>query len=75
MKQYRKRVLTRAVKIDTPFDVESDAGTMHIEDGYLAVDARGYPYGIATEEFNLIYEEVSESESVSEDDPSKYYAP
>lgn len=57
-KEYRKKVTTRAVKIDGPFTVQTSEGPLHCEDGYLAVDARGYPYPIATEEFNLIYNPV-----------------
>ncbi len=55
---YQKKVLTRAVRVDGPFTVETSEGPLTCEDGYLAIDARGYPYPIATEEFHLIYEEV-----------------
>lgn len=58
-KAYRKTSLTRAVKIDTPFVVETSEGELRCEDGYLAVDARGYPYPIATDEFEMIYEEAA----------------
>jgi hypothetical protein len=53
---FRKKVLTKATKIDGPFVVETSEGPLSCEDGWLAVDARGYPYPIATEEFSLIYE-------------------
>ena len=56
--KYRKRVLTHAVKVDGPFEVQTSEGALRCDDGYLAVDARGYPYPIATDEFALIYEEV-----------------
>ena len=58
---YRKTALTHAIRIPSPFDVmtsESVNEPFHCEDGYLAVDARGYPYAIAADEFELIYELV-----------------
>jgi hypothetical protein len=57
---YRKKVLTKAVKIDGPFTVETSEGPLRCADGYLAVDARGYPYPIAIDEFHLIYEAAGE---------------
>lgn len=54
--KWRKKVLTAATKVDGPFSVETSEGTLTCKDGYLAVDARGYPYPIATDEFELIYE-------------------
>lgn len=56
-KTYRKKVTTRALRINGPFTVETSEGPLRCEDGYLAVDARGYPYPIAADEFALIYEE------------------
>jgi hypothetical protein len=53
---YRKKSLTRAVRIDGPFTVETSEGPLTCQDGYLAMDARGYPYPIAADEFALIYE-------------------
>lgn len=55
---YRKVALTRATRIDGPFVVETSEGPLRCEDGYLAVDARGYPYPIASDEFHLIYQPV-----------------
>lgn len=55
---YRKRVLTHATRISGPFCVNTSEGLMTCDDGYLAVDARGYPYPIATDEFELIYDQV-----------------
>ena len=54
---YRKKVLTRALRIEGPFTVETSEGPLRCEDGYLAFDARGYPYPIAADEFAMIYEE------------------
>lgn len=56
---YQKKVKTQAAKIDGPFTVETSEGTLTCKDGYLCLDARGYPYPVATDEFNLIYEESS----------------
>lgn len=55
---FKKVAVTQAIKIVGPFVVETSEGPLHCEDGYLAVDARGYPYPIATEEFALIYQPV-----------------
>lgn len=57
-KSYKKVVPTKMVKVDGPFTVETSEGPLHCNDGFLAVDARGYPYPIATDEQALIYEEV-----------------
>ncbi len=59
-KTYQKKVKTKATKIEGEFIVDTSEGPLHCVDGYLAVDARGYPYPIATEEFKLIYEEVED---------------
>lgn len=55
---YRKTALTKAVRMDGPFAVESREGNLVCEDGYLAVDAHGWPYPIARDEFEAIYEEA-----------------
>lgn len=56
---FRKTALTRALRIDGPFKVETSEGPLDCEDGWLAVDARGYPYPIADDEFTMIYEAVN----------------
>lgn len=56
-KAYRKKVSTLAVKVDGPFKVHTSEGVLECADGYLCKDARGYPYPVATDEFNLIYRE------------------
>lgn len=61
---YRKMALTRAIKMSGPFAVEtseSDQAPFVCDDGYLAMDARGYPYAIATEEFEQIYKPDGEA--------------
>ena len=55
---FRKTALTRATRIDGPFTVQTSEGPLHCENGYLAVDARGYPYPIAADEFSMIYEKA-----------------
>ena len=52
---YQKKVKTQAAKIDGPFTVETSEGPLTCKDGYLCLDARGYPYPVATDEFTLIY--------------------
>lgn len=55
---WRKKRLTQAIRIDGPFEVETREGTLSCPDGYLAVDSMGWPYPIAKDEFENIYEEV-----------------
>lgn len=55
---YQKRALTHATRIDGPFIVETSEGEARCEDGYLALDSRGFPYPIAKEEFEAIYMRV-----------------
>jgi len=56
-RKFRKKVLTRAIRINTEFTVETSEGKLSCKDGYLAIDARGYPYPIAKDEFEKIYVE------------------
>lgn len=56
--QFRKKTLTRALRIDGPFEVETREGTLTCPDGWLAVDSAGWPYPIAADEFERIYEQV-----------------
>lgn len=53
---FRKKVNTHMTRIDGPFIVETSEGPLRCEDGWLAIDARGYPYPIADDEKALIYE-------------------
>ena len=62
--RYRKRTLTAALRIDGPFVVDTDEGPLTCRDGWLALDARGFPYPIAADEFDLIYEPVCEGECI-----------
>lgn len=63
--EFRKKVNTRAIRIEGPFRVdtsESESEPFYCADGWLAIDARGYPYAIATDEFELIYEPVTQDQ-------------
>jgi len=55
---YRKKYLTQAIRIEGPFEVETTEGTLICQDGYLAVDSRGFPYPIDKEEFETIYKKA-----------------
>lgn len=54
-RRYRKVATTQAVRIEGPFKVTTREGTLTCQDGYLAIDAHGWPYPIAREEFEAIY--------------------
>lgn len=56
---FRKKVNTHMTRINGPFVVDTSEGPLRCEDGWLAVDARGYPYPIADSEKELIYEPAS----------------
>lgn len=61
--EFRKTATTRAIRIDGPFRVmtsESENEPFYCEDGWLAIDARGYPYAIADDEFIQIYAPIAE---------------
>jgi len=53
---YRKKVPIQAVRMDGPFQVETSEGPLMCHDGWLCWDARGYPYPVSADEFELIYE-------------------
>lgn len=53
---FRKKVTTRALRVVGPFTVLTSEGPVRCADGWLAIDARGYPYPIADSEMRLIYE-------------------
>ena len=56
-KRYRKKTITPAIRMDGPFAVKTREGTLKCPDGYLAIDSAGWPYPIAVDEFERIYEE------------------
>ena len=55
-RSYRKKRFTHATRIKGPFTVKTREGTLTCKDGYLALDSEDYPYPIAKEEFEKIYE-------------------
>ena len=55
-KRFRKTALTPMVRMDGPFTVQTDEGPLTCQDGFLAIDARGFPYPIAADEHAKIYE-------------------
>lgn len=57
-REFRKHAATRMRRMDGPFSVETAEGSLTCQDGFLAVDARGYPYPLAADEQALIYEAV-----------------
>lgn len=52
---HQKKVQTQACRIFGPFTVETPEGPLTCVDGYLCLDARGFPYPVAADEFDLIY--------------------
>jgi len=56
--KYRKKYLTKAQRITEPFEVKTTEGPLVCQDGYLAIDSRGFPYPIDKDEFENIYEEI-----------------
>lgn len=54
--RYRKRVLTRAMRVHGPFEVETSEGVLSCQDGWLALDSQDNPYPISDQEFRAIYE-------------------
>jgi len=60
--RYQKKVPTSALRVIEPFEVETSEGLLTCKDGYLCMDARGYPYPVAKGEFDLIYKSEREDE-------------
>lgn len=52
---WRKTSITSAMRVLGPFVVATSEGPLSCQDGWLAIDARGYPYPIANDEFRQIY--------------------
>jgi len=57
LKLYRKKTLTRAIRMKGPFEVATREGILRCSDGYVALDDQGWPYPIARDEFELNHEE------------------
>jgi len=60
-RKYHKRVATGAARIQGPFSVRTREGVITCEDGWLAIDSGGWPYPIAADEFDRIYEAAKEA--------------
>ena len=60
-KAYKKKRLTTAIRISGPFEVLTREGVLTCPDGYLALDSQDWPYPIAKDEFETIYEEVTQN--------------
>ncbi len=60
---YQKKVGTRAIRIKGPFQVVTREGLLTCPDGYLALDSAGFPYPVAADEFERIYDLVSVPDS------------
>ena len=54
--KYRKIKTTRARRIANPFAVQTREGILTCDNGYLCIDSQGYPYPVAKDEFEMIYE-------------------
>jgi hypothetical protein len=55
---WQKNQLTRAVRVDGPFEVETTEGTLICKDGYLALDSEDNPYPIDAKVFDATYVRV-----------------
>lgn len=53
---YRKIRTTQAIRIKGAFKVITREGELICKNGYLALDASGYPYPIEAKEFKKLYE-------------------
>jgi len=60
-KEFRKVALTKMVRIEGPFTVQTSEGPLTCSDGWLATDARGYLYPIAADEQAIIYRPVEDA--------------
>ena len=55
-KPHQQRTVTLAMPITGPFECMTQEGLVRCQDGYLAIDASGYPYPIATATFEATYD-------------------
>lgn len=51
----RRKMVVKAVRVVGPFRVETQEGVVACENGWVAIDASGFPYPIAEGEFELLY--------------------
>lgn len=59
-RSFRKTIPTKMVKMEGPFTVETREGWLTRQDGWLAIDADGYPYPIDPVIHALSYEEIDD---------------
>ena len=63
-KSYKKKILTRAVQMDTDFQIVTAEGVVSgLSGDYLCLDDRGNPYPYSKIEFENLYEEVNQEDS------------
>jgi len=62
--KYKKVFEPHMLKIDGPFFVETREGRLYCEEGFVAIDSKGNPYPIATDEQEVIYELTSTSSAI-----------
>ena len=53
---YKRKTGILAMRMPGPFKVQTLEGVMTCENGWLALDANGYPYPIADDVFNKTYQ-------------------
>lgn len=46
-RNYSKKTATRMLRMNGPFEVQTREGVVVCEDGFLAIDAEGYPYPVS----------------------------
>jgi hypothetical protein len=56
--EYRKVSTTKMIRLPGRFKVQTREGVITCEDGFLAMDSGGWPYPIAADEHDRIYEPV-----------------
>lgn len=55
---YQKVYQPAMVRIEGPFCVHTKEGLLTCQDGWLAIDAAGYPYPISAQDHEQMYEEA-----------------
>ena len=68
---YSKTEPIEAIRLDGPFTTETREGVVTTTDGWLALDSDGFPYPIAAEEFDQVYEPFGATETAAPNDNLK----
>lgn len=55
---YRKTFSTPMARVKGAFCVQTKEGLLTCQDGWLAIDAAGYPYPISAQDHEQMYEEA-----------------